>query len=130
MDIGCGKHKRADVGIDVSRDSQADVIVDAQYLPFQDTIFDTVLSQHMIEHLQKPELAVYEMVRVSKAKVEIICPHRFGHYAKITSDHIRFYNKRWFTQLARKLNVKENVRTTFTPTFFSVFWVCLCVHLN
>lgn len=121
LDVGCGKHKRGDVGVDISRNSQADVIADAQYLPFRDESFSIVISHHIIEHLRKPETAIKEMLRVSK-RVKIVCPHRYGHYAKIASDHIQFYNKRWFARLAKRLGVKEAVRTTFVPLLY--FGVC------
>ena len=122
LDVGCGKHKRGDVGVDLSRNSLADVIADAQHLPFRDESFDIAISHHMIEHLQKPVQCVEEMLRISKGRVKIVCPHRFGHYAKIASDHINFFNKRWFGRLAGKLNVKENIRTTFEPAiYFGLF---------
>jgi hypothetical protein len=40
LDVGCGKHKRGDIGIDYSRDSEADIIADACYLPFKDEVFE------------------------------------------------------------------------------------------
>lgn len=98
------------------------VDVDKTALPFKDNSFDMVVSHHMVEHLRNPELAIKEMLRVSKSRVNIVCPHRFGHYARITPDHIQFFNKRWFTRLADKLGVKTNVRTTFEPGLY--FGVC------
>ncbi|MCW3980084.1 MAG: class I SAM-dependent methyltransferase [Candidatus Bathyarchaeota archaeon] len=122
LDVGCGRHKRGDVGVDLSRNSLADVIADAHHLPFRDESLDIVISHHMIEHLKKPEHSVKEMLRISKGQVKIVCPHRFGHYAKIAPDHINFFNKRWFGRLAGKLNVKENVRTIFEPAiYFGLF---------
>lgn len=118
LDVGCGSLKRGDIGVDLSKNPLVDVIADAQHIPFKEEVFDHVVSHHVLEHLPKPEIAIKEMLRVSKGRVRIVCPHKFGHYAKITSDHIHFFNKRWFGELARVLNVKENVRTTFEPAFY------------
>ncbi len=104
--------------MDRSKDTQADVVADAQSLPFQNSCFHNVVSHHTVEHLREPELAVREMLRVTKGRVKIVCPHRFGHYAKIAYNHIQFFNKRWFSQLARKMRVKESVRTTFEPVLY------------
>jgi SAM-dependent methyltransferase len=124
LDVGCGEHKRGDIGVDKRRLPGVDIIVDIDKtgLPFHNSSFDMVVSHHVIEHLQNPEYLIKEIFRVSKGRVKIVCPHRFGQYAKITSDHIQFYNKKWFTQLAKKLGVNVRVRTTFEPLIY--FGVC------
>jgi len=115
LDVGCNGHKRGDIGIDLHRNNHVDVIADAHYLPFRNNVFDIVTSQHLVEHLHTPERAIKEMLRVSKWKVHVTCPHRFSHYAKITKEHLHFFNKRWFLQLAKKLNVEAFVKTSFDP---------------
>lgn len=115
LDVGCDSHKRGDVGIDINRTSHVDVVADAHFLPFRDGVFDLVTCWHSVEHLHSPELAIKEMLRVSKHKVHIACPHRFSHYAKITKEHLHFFNKRWFLHLAKKLGVEAFVKTSFEP---------------
>jgi SAM-dependent methyltransferase len=74
LDVGCGKNKRGDIGIDPSRDSYANVIADAEFLPFMDCSFDVVKSVNLLEHVPNPLNCVKEQYRVLKSygKVELI----------------------------------------------------------
>jgi len=80
LDVGCGGHigQLAEYGLDAAevatfvlpnypRDkfTQGDVYE----MPFEDNRFDFVISSHLIEHLQRPILALEEMVRVAKYMV-------------------------------------------------------------
>jgi len=120
LDVGCGSFKRGDIGVDKEALPGVDVKLDLDVmpLPFADDSFNLVLSHHNIEHLLHPEFAVKEMLRVSSGYVRIICPHRFSGYAKIVKDHRQFLNKRWFLQLAKRLGVEVNVKTTFAPLIY------------
>jgi len=42
LDVGCGKQKRGDIGVDYSRNSEADVIADAHYLLFKDKVLSSI----------------------------------------------------------------------------------------
>jgi SAM-dependent methyltransferase len=66
LDVGCGKNKRGDIGIDYSRDSEADVIADAHFLPFIDGVFDGGVSNHVIEHSPNPLTFLREQYRILK----------------------------------------------------------------
>lgn len=120
LDVGCGNLKRGDVGVDKEAFPNVDFVVnlDEAPLPFPDNSFSLVLSHHSIEHFSRPEFVIKEMLRVSNGLVKIICPHRFGEYAKITKSHKQFFNKRWFLELAKQLGVEANVKTTFTPVLY------------
>lgn len=71
LDVGCGKHKRGDVGIDYSRNSEADVIADAHYLPFKDRVFNKVISAVVFEHSPNPLNFLEEQYRVLKKEGKI-----------------------------------------------------------
>jgi len=120
LDVGCGRHKRGDVGVDKKAYPNVDFVVDVdkERLPFRDNTFKLVIGHHLVEHLLHPEFAIKEMIRVSNGHVKITCPHRYGAYAKISKDHKQFLNKRWFVELARKLGVQVYVRTTFMPVLY------------
>jgi len=120
LDVGCGKHKRGDVGVDKQAHSCVDFVrdVDCEPLPFPDNCFSLVVSNHLVEHLHHPEFAIKEMLRVCNGQVRIICPHRYGGYAKISSDHKQFLNKHWFLRLGKKLGVQVYVRTKFMPMLY------------
>jgi len=120
LDVGCGSFKRGDVGVDKEALPGVDVKLDLDRmpLPFADNSFNLVLSHHSLEHLTHPEFAIKEMLRVSSGYVRIVCPHRFSKYAKITKEHKQFLNKRWFLNLAKRLGVEVNVKTTFAPLVY------------
>ena len=124
LDVGCGSHKRGEVGVDVEPFAGVDYVVDLDKspLPFPDNSFDTVCSHHFLEHLQHPELAVREMVRVAKTNIIIIVPHRFSSYAKMKC-HKSFLSKKWFLDVAKKLPVDANVKSTFEPLIYFGFGI-------
>lgn len=83
MDVGCHKHKRGDISIDYSRDSNADIIADAHCLPFQGGVFDKVISVVVLEHSPNPLNFIKEQFRVLKE----------GGMIELTTDNAQYY--RW-----------------------------------
>lgn len=96
LDVGCGHQPKGDVNVDlhpeptahraadqrVENDVKLDVRsipgfvkADAHKLPFQDGSFDSVRSNHMLEHVLFPDLVLEEMLRVSDRWTEIRLPH-------------------------------------------------------
>jgi ubiquinone/menaquinone biosynthesis C-methylase UbiE len=73
LDVGCGKCKRGDIGVDYSRNSAADIIADACYLPFRDKVFDKITSTVVLEHVPNPLNFLKEQHRVLKnsGKIEV-----------------------------------------------------------
>ncbi len=69
LDIGCGNNKREGyIGIDIDKDSDADIIVSALDLPFDDNSVDEIYSLHLVEHFNLEEVKVFlsEIYRVLK----------------------------------------------------------------
>jgi len=69
LDIGCGYNKRKDcIGIDISEDSDADIIASAFDLPFPDGSVDEIYSNNLIEHFFPNEAKLFfsEIYRVLK----------------------------------------------------------------
>jgi ubiquinone/menaquinone biosynthesis C-methylase UbiE len=64
LDVGCGKRKRGDVGIDYAKDSEADIIADAQHLPFRNKVFQKTVSYCVLEHSPNPLNFLKEQHRV------------------------------------------------------------------
>ena len=69
LDIGCGKNKREGyVGIDVAKDSDADIIASALSIPIKDAVVDEINCSHLMEHLYPEEAQKFfdEIFRVLK----------------------------------------------------------------
>ena len=69
LDLGCGKRKqKGAIGIDISKDTDADVIYDLNSIPypFPDNEFDYIYANNIIEHLLDVIEAMEELHRISK----------------------------------------------------------------
>jgi len=122
LDVGCGPNPRGDVNCDCFKDYTPEwnptkkvkikgenfVCCSGEYLPFQNEVFDLVVSIHVIEHTIQPHLFLKEMLRVSKSKVLLRCPHRFGSLAKM-SYHRTYFNCQWFRNELRGLNAEVSI---------------------
>lgn len=126
LDVGCGACPKGDVNIDVfkcgynvqtgnqqqgeymdARQIPNFVLADAEHLPFKDEVFDVAYSSHVIEHVANPYRMFREMVRVSKRKVVIRCPHRRGGGAK-RPFHRHYFDEEWFRNVAEKMGLASN----------------------
>ena len=69
LDIGCGKHKASGfIGVDIEKDSDADIVASALDLPFNTNSVDEIHSSHLVEHFDTNELIKFfsEINRVLK----------------------------------------------------------------
>jgi SAM-dependent methyltransferase len=69
LDIGCQEKRLSSsnsIGIDIRFNQNVNIIADAQFLPFKDGAFDTVIAGEIIEHLISPALLLVEARRVLK----------------------------------------------------------------
>jgi SAM-dependent methyltransferase len=79
-DVGCGSAKAPGaVGLDVSPDTDADVVHDLDSFPYplDDDSFEQILAQDVIEHVKEPIRVFDEFHRISKpgAQIHIRTPH-------------------------------------------------------
>ena len=93
LDVGSGSGKiRNDaISVDISKDFHPDIVADATNLPFASDSFDYVWSNAALEHMKRPWLAAYEMIRVLKPNGVIIIQVPFlecGHSEP--NDYYRF----------------------------------------
>lgn len=131
LDVGCGSKPSGDVNVDVFRQGwnpqEGDqhrgeflspklisnfVVATVDCLPFSDNVFDVVSSSHVIEHVEHPFRMLKEMVRVSKRKVVVRCPHRLGSGARMPF-HINFFDLNSFKSVANSLGVHGDVFVSF-----------------
>lgn len=113
LDVGCGRMKLGDVGLDVNDYGEADVVVDeGEAYPFSDDEFDTVICSEVLEHLDDPGFVVGEMKRVVKpdGKLLFSIPNsgnplfKLGLWKQETSlgpPHVNFWTEEEFEAFLR-----------------------------
>src|SRR5512147_3090008 len=123
LDVGCGSRFKGDVNTDIFgggwNRQEADqcrgefvdphkipnfIVASAEFLPFMENSFDVVLSSHTIEHVSNPFRMLAELVRVSKRKVVVKCPHRLGSGAH-RPFHVNYFDEEWFVKSSLTLAV-------------------------
>lgn len=109
LDIGCGtgtlieslKNKGYNVtGVDKYKEAvemakEKDVEayqMEAENLEFKDNSFDTVVSQHVLEHIEPDIHVMSEMVRVASEKVVVITPVHTTVSEELDPTEVRRYN--------------------------------------
>lgn len=115
LDVGCEHVLRGNVNVDLTKPtfihSKTFIKADGQHLPFRDRIFEKTTSHHLIEHVENPYRLLDELIRVTKNKVIVKCPHRYSLIAK-SFEHKHYFNKTWFANVLSKKNIKFRIYTT------------------
>jgi SAM-dependent methyltransferase len=80
LDIGCGAAKvPGAVGLDISADTAADIVHDLDSFPYpiEDSSFDQILLQDVIEHVSEPIRVFEELHRIARpgGRVQLRTPH-------------------------------------------------------
>lgn len=80
LDIGCGSAKTPGaVGLDVSPHTEADIVhdLDAFPYPIEDSSFDQILLQDVLEHVAAPIKVFEELHRIARpqARIQLRTPH-------------------------------------------------------
>jgi SAM-dependent methyltransferase len=96
LDLGCGNKKYAGaVGIDMNPLTDADIIHDLNSIPypFEDSVFDEIIADNIIEHLDNIILVMEELSRISKvgATIKVIVPYFRSKWAYIDPTHKHFF---------------------------------------
>ena len=68
LDLGSGLDRRTPntINLEIEATPNVDVLGDGHRLPFKDAVFDAVISEAVLEHVQDPNRVVSEMHRVLK----------------------------------------------------------------
>lgn len=96
LDLGCGNKKYPGaIGIDINPLTDADIIHDLNSVPypFEDSFFDEVIVDNVIEHLHNVILIMEELSRISKqgATIKVIVPYFRSKWAYIDPTHRHFF---------------------------------------
>jgi SAM-dependent methyltransferase len=97
LDVGCGRKKHPGaLGIDLSRDTDADVVHDLNLLPWplESESFDQILLQDVLEHLDDPYGVFGELHRVARpgAHVLLRTPHFSSVLAYSDPTHAHYFS--------------------------------------
>jgi ubiquinone/menaquinone biosynthesis C-methylase UbiE len=133
LDVGCGIGEFLDFyknsyGIEVNpflvkycKEKGLNVKLGSIYkIPFKGNMFDVVLCSHVLEHLEKPNIAIKEMRRVLKPKGKLILlvPTESGFRRDKT--HKKFWHRENLKKLLEKTNFKIE-RMFYFPFSFKFF---------
>jgi SAM-dependent methyltransferase len=98
LDVGCGSSKYPGaVGLDISADTDADVVhdLDERPFPFDDGSFDQILMQDVIEHVAEPVKLMEELHRISRpgARIQLRTPHFSSVLAYGDPTHKHYFSR-------------------------------------
>jgi len=74
LNVGCGSDFRGDLRLDIHKTEAANILADAQFLPFRSKTFAFVFCISVLEHIPSWSQALLEMLRVSKGRVLLEVP--------------------------------------------------------
>jgi SAM-dependent methyltransferase len=97
LDVGCGSAKwPGAVGLDIAQDTDADVVHDLNAFPypFEDSSFDQVLMQDVLEHVQEPIRVMDELHRICRpgARIQLRTPHFSSMLAYSDPTHTHYFS--------------------------------------
>ena len=97
LDIGCGSAKKPGaVGLDVSADTEADIVhdLDSYPYPIEDSSFDQILLQDVLEHVREPISLFEELHRIGRpgARIQLRTPHYTSVLAYGDPTHLHYFS--------------------------------------
>jgi SAM-dependent methyltransferase len=126
--LDCGGGVRSEVNETVicsapSDFPSIDVIADDQKLPFQDAVFDAILSLNVLEHVTDPFQSAAELIRVLKPGGKLYCCVPF---LQPEHDYPHHYYNMTRSGLMRLFEGKLNIERHFVPAsgqpIFTLHW--------
>jgi SAM-dependent methyltransferase len=105
LDVGCGSKKwPGAVGLDISEDTDADVVHDLNEFPYplEDDSFDQVLMQDVLEHVRDPIRVMDELHRVCRpgGRIQLRTPHFSSMLAYSDPTHTHYFSAEAIRTLA------------------------------
>ena len=82
LEIGAGrdeKYAKNSITLDINNRFNPDILATGYKLPFNDNVFDTIVSIEVLEHLEKPQVFVNEIYCVLKHNGAFFLTTRFIH---------------------------------------------------
>jgi ubiquinone/menaquinone biosynthesis C-methylase UbiE len=95
VDAGCGVNKKGNIGLDIVITDAFDILCDLEQIPLKDNSADSIITEHVIEHITNPYNVIREFRRILKTGgvIHIGVPHAFttGAYS---IDHKHYFTLR------------------------------------
>jgi SAM-dependent methyltransferase len=128
LDIGCGAAKvPGAIGLDLSPDTGADIVHDLDVFPYpvDDSSFDQILLQDVIEHVSEPIRVFEELHRIARprARIQLRTPHFSSVLAYGDPTHRHYFSAVAIRSLA------EPRFAHYTPVRFRILDVTLDMWL-
>jgi len=97
LDIGCGSAKTPGaIGLDISADTDADIVHDLNAFPYpiEDSSFDQILLQDVLEHVAQPIRLFEELHRIARpgARIQLRTPHFSSVLAYSDPTHRHYFS--------------------------------------
>lgn len=101
LQLGCGLNKKQGaIGVDINKNSQADIIHDLNKFPypFDNNLFGLIIAEHILEHLDDIPKVMQEIHRIGKnhAKIIILSSHFTSVDSFTDPTHKHFFTSRSF----------------------------------
>jgi SAM-dependent methyltransferase len=106
LDVGCGSAKTPGaVGLDISPDTDADIVHDLNVFPYpiEDSSFDHVLMQDVLEHVSDPIAVLNELHRILRpgGRLQLRTPHFSSILAYSDPTHQHYFSALAIRSLAK-----------------------------
>lgn len=156
--MGCGNNPKGDVNCDLyiedtahRRDGEVIAIRNIRnfvlcdcgskhfrFLPFQSKAFSVVRCDHGIEHFERFDKAIKEMIRLARDKVDITTPHRYWRtfpFRGQNPTHINFFSVKYLRTLIRTFGHDAQIRSRYSfplriPFFSLPHEIVIKIHLR
>jgi SAM-dependent methyltransferase len=105
LDVGCGSNKLPGaVGLDLASDTAADIVHDLDVFPYpiEDSSFDEIIMQDVIEHVSEPMRVAAELHRILRpqGRLQLRTPHFSSALAYGDPTHRHYYSTNAIRYLA------------------------------
>lgn len=126
LHLGCGNNKKpGSIGIDILKDSQADIIHDLNIFPypFKSSTFEEIIAENVVEHLENIPKVMAEIHRISKNGAKFIITT--SHFTSVDSytdpTHKHFFTSRSFDYFIPKTDLYKYGYSKFPYKKIAVF---------
>lgn len=64
LDLGAGKKPKAEISLDIERESRPNIVADVEHLPIRSGAVNSLICSHVIEHVKDLDRVISELKRI------------------------------------------------------------------